>query len=128
MSRRDELKRLTDAWNDAWNSRDPSKLAAFFAADSTYYEPSLPAPEPGAAGVAAAAAKTWSEWPGVRFEQVSQTIDEPRVVLEWRSTARHKSGTVVELQGVDVLEWHGDRLRAARVYYDEHGRNRALGR
>jgi ketosteroid isomerase-like protein len=31
VSRNDELRALTSAWNDAWNSRDASKLAGFFA-------------------------------------------------------------------------------------------------
>ena len=128
MSRKQELEALTTRWNEAWNSRDPEKLAAFFAADATYYEPNLPSgPVDGKAGIRAAARETWDSWPGARFEIVSMTVDDPRVALEWRSTATHKSGAVVELQGVDVLEWRGDRLTAARVYYDEHSRKVALG-
>jgi hypothetical protein len=58
---------------------------------------------------------------------VSMTVQEPRVALEWRSSATHRSGKLVELQGVDLLEWRGELLVAARVYYDEHSRRRALG-
>ena len=127
MSRRDELERLTTAWNDAWNSGDASLLADFFSPEGTYYEPDLEAAVPGAEGIATVAERTWKDWPKASFEEVSKTIEEPRVVLEWRSTATHQSGKVVNLEGVDVLEWSGDKLSSARVYYDIHARKAALG-
>ena len=127
MSRTEELKQLTDKWNEAWNSRDPEELAAFFTDDSTYYEPSLEGAVPGKAGIRDCARETWARWPSAGFEVVSITIAEPRVALEWKSSATHKSGTVVQLEGVDILEWNGDKLAAARVYYDEHSRKLALG-
>lgn len=127
MSRNDELRALTTAWNDAWNSKDASTLAAFFADGATYYEPDLAEPQDGASGIGAVAEKTWAEWPTASFEEVSMTVEDPRVVLEWRSTATHKSGKTLNLEGVDVLEWSGDKLSSARVYYDVHARVTALG-
>jgi len=127
MSRNDELRQLTEAWNNAWNSRDADQLAAFFEATSTYYEPDLATgPVAGAAGVKTAAEKTWAEWPAANFHVVTITIQEPRVVLEWRSTATHRTGKSVQLEGVDILEWQGAKLAAARVYYDEHRRRKDL--
>ena len=70
---------------------------------------------------------SWAEWPGASFESVSVTIEGNRVVLEWKSTATHRSGKEVTLEGVDILEWDGDKLTAARVYYDEHTRRAQLG-
>ncbi len=123
MSREDDLRRLVQQWNDAWNSRDAGQLARFFCDDATYYEPGLASgPIAGADGVRAAAEKTWADWPGATFEAVSVTVDGDRAVLEWRSSATHRSGKTVTLEGVDVLEWEGDRLRTARIYYDEHSR------
>ena len=127
MSRTDELRALTTAWNDAWNSKDASKLAAFFAEGATYYEPDFAEPQDGASGIAAVAEKTWADWPEASFEVVSVTVEDPRVVLEWRSSAKHKSGKTLNLEGVDVLEWKGDKLAAVRVYYDVHARVTALG-
>jgi|APSaa5957512535_1039671.scaffolds.fasta_scaffold174381_2 uncharacterized protein (TIGR02246 family) len=127
MSRIDELKALTRAWNDAWNSKDASKLASFFAEGATYYEPDFAEPKDGASGIAAVAEKTWADWPEASFEEVSVTVEDPRVVLEWRSSATHKSGTTLNLEGVDVLTWKGDTLTMARAYYDVHARKSALG-
>ena len=128
MGRLEDLQSLTSAWNAAWNSRDTSQLAAFFTADGTYYEPDFTGgPVNGAAGIGEVAQKTWEQWPEATFEEVSVTIADPRVVLEWKSTATHTSGKVVNLEGVDVLEWSGDKISAARVYYDVHSRNVALG-
>ena len=127
MSRNDELKALTTSWNDAWNSKDASALASFFAEGATYYEPDFTEPQDGASGIAAVAEKTWADWPEASFEQVSMTVEDPRVVLEWRSTATHRSGTILNLEGVDVLTWSGDKLASARAYYDVHARKSALG-
>jgi ketosteroid isomerase-like protein len=128
MGRIEELQELTSKWNDAWNSRDTSKLAAFFAPEGTYYEPDLESAVNGATGIGAVAERTWRDWPEATFEEVSVTISDPRVVLEWRSTATHSSGKVLNLEGVDILEWDGGKLSAARVYYDVHGRKTSLGK
>lgn len=127
MARNDELRELTKAWNDAWNSRDASKLAAFFTDSGTYYEPDLAEAVSGKTGIEGPAKRTWDDWPDVSFDIVSTTIEDPRVVLEWRSAAKHKSGKILNLEGVDVLEWDGDKISAARVYYDVHSRKVALG-
>ena len=123
----DDLVKLTTDWNDAWNSRDAEKLASFFGDSGTYYEPDLPKAVSGKNGLAAVAQRTWDEWPSVKFEMVSVTMDAPRVALEWRTTATHKSGKEVQLEGVDVLTWDGNKIREARVYYDVHSRKVALG-
>ena len=127
MERSAQLEALTKAWNDAWNSRRAESLASFFSDDATYYEPGLGSgPVNGRAGIAACAQKTWEEWPEATFEEVSVTVGGDRVVLEWRSTAIHRSGQTINLEGVDILEWRGDKLAAARVYYDEHSRRSQL--
>lgn len=123
-----DVRELTNAWNDAWNSRDASQLAAFFGDGATYYEPGLDSgPVDGATGIREAAEKTWADWPEATFEAVSLTVEGSRAVLEWRGSATHRSGVSVQLEGVDVLEWNGDKLAAARVYYDEHSRRQKIG-
>jgi ketosteroid isomerase-like protein len=128
MTRIAELRELAAAWNAAWNGRDPDTLAAFFTEDATYYEPGLESgPVLAHAGIKGAASKTWQDWPGATFQTVSLTIEGSRVALEWRSSATHRSGAEVTLEGVDILEWDGDKVTSARVYYDEHSRKLALG-
>ncbi len=122
MARADELRRLGLAWNEAWNSRDPSRLAAFFAAHGSFQEPQLTVPTGGAEGVRASATRTWSEWPGAVFEAVSVTVDEPRVVVEWRTSATHRTGLQHVLEGVDILEFEDDLIVSCRTYYDTRTR------
>ena len=122
MARADELQRLGLAWNEAWNSRDPSRLAAFFATDGTFHEPQLTAPTSGPDGIRASATRTWSEWPGAVFEAVSVTVEEPRVVVEWRTSATHRTGLQHVLEGVDILEFEGDLIVSCRSYYDTRTR------
>jgi uncharacterized protein (TIGR02246 family) len=128
MDRDEELRLLTVQWNDAWNSRDSSKLVDLFSDSGTYYEPALGSdPVPGRAGIVDAAKKTWADWPKAKFEAQTIIVDPPRVVLEWSSTAEHKSGKQVRLQGVDLLEWDGKKVAACRCYFDVHSRNQQLG-
>jgi hypothetical protein len=119
MTRADDLRQLALAWNEAWNSRDVSRLTRFFASRSTFYEPSLSGPMGGVDGVSASAAKTWADWPRAVFDTVSVTVEEPRVIIEWRTSAAHKSGLEHLLEGVDILELDDDELIVAcRIYYD----------
>jgi ketosteroid isomerase-like protein len=114
----DQLRRLGLAWNDAWNSRDVSRLTRFFAPRSTFYEPSLAGPMPGADGVTASAEKTWADWPRAVFDPVTITVEPPRVIVEWRTSAAHRTGLQHLLEGVDILELDGDLITSCRVYYD----------
>jgi hypothetical protein len=116
--RTDQLRRLGLAWNEAWNSRDVSRLTRFFAPRSTFYEPSLSGPMPGTEGVSASAEKTWGDWPRAVFEPITITVEDPRVIVEWRTSAAHRTGLQHLLEGVDILEVDGDLVTACRVYYD----------
>lgn len=123
----DKLRELAVAWNDAWNGGDASVLAGFFAEGATYYEPGLAAgPVAAGPGIRESAEKTWAEWPGATFEAVSILVDGNKIAVEWRSSATHKSGTELNLEGVDVLELEGDKVTSCRVYYDVHARQLAL--
>jgi hypothetical protein len=121
MSQRiDQLRRIALSWNEAWNSRDVSRLTRFFAPRSTFYEPSLAGPMPGADGVTASAEKTWADWPRAVFSPVTITVEDPRVIIEWRTSAAHRTGLQHLLEGVDILEVEvdGDLITSCRVYYD----------
>lgn len=124
----DNVRAIARAWNDAWNGKDAAVLAAFFGEGATYYEPGLGSgPVPAAEGIKSAAEKTWAEWPGAAFDAVSVIVDGSRVAVEWRSSATHKSGAALTLEGVDILELDGDKIASCRVYYDIHSRKSALG-
>lgn len=123
----DKLRELATAWNDAWNGGDASRLAGFFAEGASYYEPGLRSgPVPAAEGIVASAEKTWADWPGASFEAVSILVDGDKIAVEWRSSATHKSGTALTLEGVDILEVDGDKITSCRVYFDVHARKAAL--
>jgi len=116
--RTDQLRRLGLAWNEAWNSRDVSRLTRFFAPRSTFYEPNVAGPMPGVEGVTASAEKTWADWPRAVFSPVTITVEDPRVIIEWRTSAAHRTGLQHLLEGVDILELDGDLITSCRVYYD----------
>jgi len=123
----DKLREIAAAWNDAWNGRDADVLAAFFADGATYYEPGLPSgPVAAASGIKVSAIKTWEDWPEVSFEAVSILVDGSTIAVEWKSSATHKSGRALTLEGVDILELKDDKIVSCRVYFDIHARKLAL--
>ena len=123
----DKLRQIANAWNDAWNGGDAAVLSAFFADGATYYDPGLPGgPVPASEGIAKQAQQTWHDWPGATFEAVSILVDGNKVAIEWRSSAKHRLGTDINLEGVDLLEFDGDKITNCRVYYDIHARQAAI--
>ena len=119
----------------AWNARDPDAVAAAFTADGTYADPSVPEGLP-AAGAAGYAAGLFSAFPDLAF-----AIDEPvavageRVVARWVMSGVNSgpfmglppTGRAVRLEGVDVIETAGDRVRRVDGYFDGGSVPRQLG-
>jgi ketosteroid isomerase-like protein len=122
----DKLREIAKKWNDAWNGGDAGALVAFFADGGTYYEPSMAGPVAAAEGIKSSAETTWRDWPGATFEAVTVIVGGDKVAVEWRSSATHRIGTDVNLEGVDILEFDGDKIKSCRVYYDIHTRRQAL--
>lgn len=119
----------------AWNARDPEAVAATFTDDGVYADPTVPDGLPPA-GVAAYAGGLLGAFPDLAF-----AIDEPvlaggdRVMARWVMTGVNTgpfsglppTGRTVRLEGVDVIDTLGDRVRRVDGYFDAGATPRQLG-
>ncbi len=119
----------------AWNARDPEAITASFAADGTYADPSVPG------GLAPAETAGYAAGLFAAFPDLAFAIDEPVAVAGERVTARWvmsgvnsgpflglpPTGRPVRLEGVDVIETDGERVRRVDGYFDGGSVPRQLG-
>lgn len=116
---------LATTYFNAWNARDGAAIAATFAPEGTYRDPS--AGEIPAASVGAYAKRLWEAFPDLTFDVVSAAEAGPgRVVAEWvmkgtNTGAFHglpPTGRAVSLPGVDVIECGADGIASVKGYFD----------
>jgi steroid delta-isomerase-like uncharacterized protein len=131
MSAEDAARR----YFEAWNARDPDAVAAAFSAEGVYADPTVPEglPPQGTAGYAAG---LFAAFPDLAF-----AIDEPvavagdRVVARWLMSGVNDgpfmglppTGRAVRVEGVDVIETDGHRVRRVDGYFDSGSVPRQLG-
>lgn len=126
---------LADRWLAAWSSPDAEALVALFAPGGTFAEAVLHGEVP-ASDLPRVVAALRTPFPDARFERRTLVGDAQRLCIEWTFHAEHRgpfrpgiepTGRTVTLQGVDVLELDGDRIRTARRHFDQTSLAEALG-
>lgn len=118
---------LVEAYLAGWDAHDGAAVAALVT--GTYADPTLAEPVRGPAlaglvdGLAAA-------FPDLRFDTDGPpVVGDDRVVVTWRMRGTNDgaplpgapapTGGTVDLPGVDVFTFDGDRLRDVRGYFDQ---------
>lgn len=126
---------LVTAYFDAWNAHDGEAVAALFATDGTYEDPSTGGPMP-AAGLPRLVAALVAAFPDVRFERTSTAISGSGTAVEWVMRGHNHgplgpglpaTGREVALRGVDVFEVGAGSIRAVRGYFDQKGLAESAG-
>lgn len=111
---------LGRAWLRAFNARELDALIALYADDCTHTSPKLRVqrPESGGAIRGKAALRAWwadafARLPGLRYEELTVTADDARVILEY---VRHAPGDAAYpvAEAFDVV---AGRIVASRVYH-----------
>jgi ketosteroid isomerase-like protein len=115
-----ENERLGRAWLDAFNRRDLEALLALYAADCVHTSPKLRVQRPetqgevrGKPALRAWWADAFARLPGLRYEALSVTADEDRVVLEY---LRHVPGEAA-LPVLELFEVEEGAIVASRVFH-----------
>jgi len=132
----EDRENLMRGYLAAWNDRDASRVASFFAPDATYEDRGAGAVLHGRVEIEAHAARVHGGFPDLAFELVRAAHGERFTTAEWRSKMTH-AGTfeglaptdrVVESAGVDVATLDEDgRIVHLASYYDGAEIMRALG-
>ena len=121
---------------DAWNARDPDRIASFFAEGAVYDDRGAGEVARGPAGIHAHAARVHAAFPDLHFELVRTAHGEDFSAGEWRSRMTHRgeinglapTGRVVESSGVDLATLDAEgRIIHLVSYYDGAQIMRDLG-
>jgi steroid delta-isomerase-like uncharacterized protein len=122
-----EFQAIAQRYFDAWNRHDSSAIAASFAEDGTYSDPTTGGLLSGNA-IVAYAAGLFAAFPDLAFELVSAApAGEDMIAAQWlmrgTNTAPFNNapptGNTVVLPGADFITIEGDRIRSVQGYFDQ---------
>jgi ketosteroid isomerase-like protein len=115
-----ENERLGRAWLAAFNGRDLDGLLALYAEDCVHTSPKLRTQRPqtggqvrGKAALRAWWADAFARLPELRYEALSLTADEDRVVLEYLRQVPGEAALPV----LELFEVRAGAIAASRVFH-----------
>jgi steroid delta-isomerase-like uncharacterized protein len=126
MNRRLIMERAAESIA-AWNRHDADGVVAHAVEDLILRDIALTMPLHGREAVRAATREYLRAFPDLRLSVTSETVDGPRVVLEWTSEATHggeimgvaPTGRAVRVFGVSVFTYDDDaRVIEAAMYWN----------
>ena len=116
-----------DAFAAAWNRHDVDALMSFMSDDCEF----IASAGPDACGtrwvgrdaVRAGFVQAWTDFPDARWNRARHFVAGNRGVSEWTFTGtRASDGLRVEVDGVDVFTFAGDRIRLKDSYRKQRTR------
>ncbi len=125
-------ERVVERLVASWEARDLDGLVECLSEDVEWYDPAMPDPPArGRAAVRAFAEAVIRAFPDFRYEilpPICHAADGSRCAVKWRVTASHlglleppgyaPTGRRAELEGVDLLELEGERVRRILTAFD----------
>jgi steroid delta-isomerase-like uncharacterized protein len=101
-----EIIAMFEQLDQAWNTRDPDKVASFFADDCLYLERGLGLEHQGKVGVKNYAIFTFTSMPDFRMDQQSIFVDGNMVAREWicGGSAPSAPGKTWSAPGAAIIE------------------------
>jgi steroid delta-isomerase-like uncharacterized protein len=130
---------LADRYFGAWNARDPDALAAAFAADGTYTDPTVGGPPLAGTAIAEHTRALLAAFPDLSFEirggQPADNQANGTVFVQFlmRGTntgpwnGQPPTGRAVTVPGVGVIAGADGRVTSAAGYFDRQGLAEQLG-
>lgn len=107
---RADLEAWLDAYERAWEQKDPDAAASLFTADAQYFETPYAEPFKGAAGVREYWARVTADQRDIDFRYDIVAVEGNKGVAAWSAVFNTISGGArVELNGVFVLEFADSR-------------------
>jgi steroid delta-isomerase-like uncharacterized protein len=115
----------------AWNSQDLSTFLQFLSDDVEWSDPAMPEPTKGRDAVRKFAETVLAAFPDFAYQirpPVCVATDGTRVAVPWTIVATQTgpfdppgfqpTGSRVEFEGVDVLDFSGSRVRRIQTLFD----------
>ena len=130
---------FAERYVDAWNSHDAEQIEPLVVADVVWLDPALPEPARGVEQVKDFMRRSWVAFPDLRFTSGPMWL-EPHgesMTWSWRMEGTHRgaidppgfaaTGKRIDIDGIDVWDFAGDRLERYRAYYDMATLARQIG-
>jgi steroid delta-isomerase-like uncharacterized protein len=134
------MREFADRYLEAWNERDPGRMAPLVTDDVVWTDPALPEPARGVAAVQEFMRTSWRAFPDLRFEEPSPShlsISGDTVAWTWRMHGTMTgpveppgfapTGRPMTIDGVDLWIMRGERIAIYRAFYDLTDLTRQLG-
>ena len=118
MTNADELRRIIDRYNDAWNNQDVDTIVSMHAPDFVFHNWTAGERVEGAAA-RDHIARILESTPSLRFTSRRLYVREDLVVSEWTAQAE-RDGRRIEWDGVDVFPFEGGLIKRKDVYSSSH--------
>jgi steroid delta-isomerase-like uncharacterized protein len=127
------------AYFDAWNARDPEAVAAAFAEDGTYTDPTVAGPPLSGLALAEHVRDMLTGFPDLTFEilhtQPQDNGTSGAVIARWLMRGTNTgplrglapTGRRVELRGVDVITIAGGEIKSVEGLFDRETLSEQLG-
>ncbi|MEA2314609.1 MAG: hypothetical protein QOI03_1301 [Solirubrobacteraceae bacterium] len=132
------LRGTIDAYNDAWNAHDVSRIGAMHAPDMVFENHTAGERAQGAEALEHIA-RIFESWPDITFETRRLYVRENLVVQEWTASATHvkplsrgeivaePSGRRIEWRGMDIIPFEHGKVKRKDVYSDSVSILRQVG-
>jgi ketosteroid isomerase-like protein len=122
------ISQLSERFLAAWNSQDPDSVVALYTADLVYRDPNTRGEIHGADSFRRYLSKLFARWTMQWSLREAHPLEgrEGLAVL-WRAAlAPAGGGDPVQVEGMDLIELEGDRVKRNEVYFDRVALSRAL--
>jgi steroid delta-isomerase-like uncharacterized protein len=123
-------REFAERYVEAWNSYDADAIDELVAPDVVWLDPALPEPARGVEEVKDFMRRSWAAFPDLRFTAGPLWLDAhgDSVTWAWRMEGTHQgeieppgfapTGRRIDIDGIDVWDFAGDRIERYRAYYD----------
>ena len=125
MRTREQLTEFCEKWLAAWTGNDPALLIEFYDDDAFYSDPAVREGIHGSALMLDYFTGLLAANPDWLWELVELFPTDDGCTLKWHATIP-VGETVVEEDGVDIVELDGGKITRNEVYFDRSRMFRAL--
>jgi ketosteroid isomerase-like protein len=115
----EDLRRLIERYNDAWNAQDLDAIHALHAPDIVFENFTVGERVEGAEAVREHIATIFRNWPDLRFRGRGLHVMDGFVTNEWTATAS-REGRRLEWDGVDLFPIENGLIKRKDVYSTSH--------
>lgn len=117
----DEAKRrILHGFAEAWNRHDIDSIMSFMTDDCVYEASAGPdvcgARYEGPEAVREAFLEVWAIFPDAQWGGANHFVSGVHGVSEWTFTGTRSDGTRVQVNGCDLLTFHGDKIVRKNSY------------